>query len=166
MVEVSKVIAFSTLTFLLGFSSLAGLLFSLVPLAFPGGTAVHFLSVRILGAVLLLSATGYALLGVLRKTPLVFRVWQLEMPSPPLVASQFAVAIADLLVTAGALFALLPASSGLSFWLFATMFLAALLVGLISNVPGGLGVFESMMLFFLSPYISAAAAAGPCCSSG
>jgi len=46
----------------------------------------------------------------------------------------------DWVFAAGALYALLP-GSGLSFVPFLGMFVAGQLVGLVSQVPGGLGVF-------------------------
>ena len=160
VVEVSKVIAFGTLTFLLGFAALAGLLFSLVSVPLPGGVTAHFLPIRLLGGLFLLAAGSYLLVGVSHKQPIALRAWQVDIPAPSLMAGQFAVAIIDLLVTATALYVLLPVPNDLSFWPFVTIFLAALLIGLLSNVPGGLGVFESAMLLFLSPHMSAASAAG------
>jgi len=48
------------------------------------------------------------------------------------------------------LFALLPPAKGLSFASYLGVFLLAQTAGLISQVPGGLGVFETMILLLLS----------------
>jgi phosphatidylglycerol lysyltransferase len=59
----------------------------------------------------------------------------------------------DLFFVSAALYFLLPEMS-LPFTGFIPLFLLALMLGLLSNVPGGLGVFESIMFLVLLPYAS------------
>jgi uncharacterized membrane protein YbhN (UPF0104 family) len=47
------------------------------------------------------------------------------------------------------LYALLPESADLSFLLFVGVYVLAVLAGLASSVPAGLGVFESVLLLLL-----------------
>lgn len=49
---------------------------------------------------------------------------------------------------------LLPPTAALSFWGFLGIFLLAQLTGIVSNVPGGIGVFETVMILMLSPPIA------------
>ena len=46
------------------------------------------------------------------------------------------------------------AASGLSFLPFLGAFLIAILLGMASHVPGGVGVFEGLMLLLLKPYLT------------
>jgi uncharacterized membrane protein YbhN (UPF0104 family) len=49
---------------------------------------------------------------------------------------------------------LLPPSEAISYFYFLGVFLIAQTAGLISHVPGGLGVFESLIVLLLSPYLA------------
>jgi phosphatidylglycerol lysyltransferase len=48
---------------------------------------------------------------------------------------------------------LLP-PSGLAFLAFLGSFLVAILLGMVSHVPGGVGVFEGLMVLLLKPDLS------------
>lgn len=67
-------------------------------------------------------------------------------PRARLAFAQVGVAMADVSCAAGALWALMPAGHGLDFAGFAPTFVAAQVLGVASNVPGGVGPFEAAML--------------------
>lgn len=75
--------------------------------------------------------------------------WTLKLPTAGLVAKQLLISAVDIGFACAALYVLLPASSGISFLGFLPIFCAALAVGIMSHVPGGLGVFEAAILFAL-----------------
>jgi len=52
---------------------------------------------------------------------------------------------------------LLPSATGLSYFVFLGIFIISQEAGLLSQVPGGLGVFESALLLFMTPFLPAAA---------
>ena len=60
-----------------------------------------------------------------------------------------AVAVADLLATGTVLYVLLPADLSQNTALFFTVFFGAVLLGLLSHAPGGLGVFEATIVMGL-----------------
>ncbi|MGB3694916.1 MAG: hypothetical protein WA999_19560 [Spirulinaceae cyanobacterium] len=74
--------------------------------------------------------------------------------------AQIAVTSCDWTLAAGVLYLLLPTPTPLSFPGFFGIYLLAQLAGIISNVPGGLGVFETVLLFLLSPPVDSAALLG------
>jgi phosphatidylglycerol lysyltransferase len=74
------------------------------------------------------------------------------VPSAGLAATQVLVSSIDWLLAAAVLYVLLPEGS-LPFITFAGLFLVAILAGMISHVPGGVGVFDTLMVVFLSPYL-------------
>jgi uncharacterized membrane protein YbhN (UPF0104 family) len=62
---------------------------------------------------------------------------------------QLAVGIIDVILVSSVLYLLLPESAGLAYLPFLAVYLASVLVGILSHVPAGLGVLESMLLLLL-----------------
>jgi glycosyltransferase 2 family protein len=50
---------------------------------------------------------------------------------------------------------LLPASLPLSYPAYLGIYLLAQFAGVVSNVPGGLGIFETVLLLLLAPWVAA-----------
>jgi phosphatidylglycerol lysyltransferase len=73
------------------------------------------------------------------------------LPSLPAMAIQLLVSSLDLLCASAALFILIPGAAGLGFSAFFFAYAAAIILGLITHVPGGLFVFEATILA-LVPY--------------
>ncbi len=61
---------------------------------------------------------------------------------------QYLIATLDLIVAAAVLYVLMPASLGVSYHHFLAVYLLALVAALFSQVPGGLGVLELVILVF------------------
>lgn len=74
--------------------------------------------------------------------------WRFVRPSPALAVRQLALASIDWALAGSVLFALLPPGI-VSFPGFLGIFLVAFVAGIVSHVPGGLGVFESIVLLLL-----------------
>ncbi len=159
-VEIAKVIAFCTLSFWLGFVLLGGTLFIVSPPEIP--TAVHlpFNSVRLLGIVLLIPALLYFLWIAIRREPVRIRQWEFDLPTFGLFVAQVTISAFDWVIAASVLYILLPDSLPLTFARFVSIFFLAQIAGVASNVPGGLGIFEAVILLFLSPFFSASAILG------
>ena len=157
---ITRVIAYCGVTFWLGFLTLAGAVFVATPLALPPSLHVPFASARPVGVFFLLIVAGFFALSFKRKVP--FRVLDLEfpVPAPQLLAGQLLLGCLDWLTVGGVLYLLLPPGSGLSYAGFLGVFLLAQIVGVASQIPGGLGVFESVMLLLLAPTLPAAAVLG------
>ncbi|AMV71209.1 bifunctional lysylphosphatidylglycerol flippase/synthetase MprF [Desulfuromonas carbonis] len=144
--EIARLVAFTTLTFWLGIITVAGGIFVALPVALPLTEKLPFASSWPLGLLFIALVAGYLATVAWRKEPFRFRSWELPLPSLRLAAGQLLVGSLDWLLAGSVLFVLLPAASPLSFWQFLGIFLLAQVVALISHVPGGLGVFESMIL--------------------
>jgi uncharacterized membrane protein YbhN (UPF0104 family) len=67
-------------------------------------------------------------------------------------AAQIGVSLADWVFSGAALYVLLP--SRVPFHVFFAVFLLGQIAGLIAQVPAGLGVFEAVMLWGLTPALS------------
>jgi phosphatidylglycerol lysyltransferase len=154
-VEIAKVIAFCTVSFWLGFVLLGGTFFIIAPPLVPSTVHLPFGSVRLLGLLLLLPAILYVGWIAVHRQPIRLRQWEFELPSPALFAGQIVTSTLDWTIAAAVLYILLPDQLPLSFIHFLGIFLLAQVAGVVSNVPGGLGVFEAVCLLFLAPYYSA-----------
>jgi phosphatidylglycerol lysyltransferase len=115
---------------------------------------------RLLGVLILLLVGGFLAWGALKKTPFKIRGWELTLPSTSLSLLQLGLSIVDWLLAGSVCYVLLPASSTLSYADFLGVFVLAQVTGTISHVPGGLGVFESVMLLLLASEVPAAAVMG------
>ncbi|MGH9808435.1 MAG: lysylphosphatidylglycerol synthase domain-containing protein, partial [Terriglobia bacterium] len=159
-VEIAKVIAFCTISFWLGFALLGGIFFLATPPEIPASIHLPFGSIRILGIVLLLPAVVYMFWIAVRRAPVQIKQWEFELPSAQLLLGQVTTSCLDWIIAAGVLYILLPDALPLSFGPFVCIFLLAQIAGVASNVPGGIGVFEAIMLVFLAPFFSAPAILG------
>jgi phosphatidylglycerol lysyltransferase len=159
-VEIAKVIAFYTITFWLGFVLLGGSLFIFAPPQVPASVHLPFNSIRILGFVLLLPAIAYLTWVIVRRQPVRIRQWEFELPAPRLMIAQVLISGADWMIAAAVLYILLPDQLPTGFTHFLGIFLLAQIAGVASNLPGGLGVFEAIILLFLAPYYPASAILG------
>lgn len=146
--DVARVVVFCNVGFWLGYFTLGAAIFWYDPLPAPALLATVLPGTRPLGVLLTAVLAGYLVLVALRR-PLRFRRWHFALPTPGMTGAQIAVAVCDLLVMASTLWVLLPATPELSFLHFVQVFLLALVAGGVSQVPGGLGVFEGVFLLLL-----------------
>ena len=159
--DITKVVAFCSLTLWLGFLTLAGVTFLCEPLAIPKALHLPFSSLSPLGTIFLLLVGGYFVWSFFRKRPLKIRGWEFALPSTRLFFIQVAVASLDWAMAGSVLYVLLPVTSTLSYPWFLGIFLLAQVAGLVSQVPGGVGVFETVILLLLSPTLPAPSVLGP-----
>lgn len=159
--EIATVVAFNGVTFWFGVLLLGGLAFLWEPLPLPPALQLPFIrSVHPLGVLFLLLVAGYLAFSALRTTPLKIREWELPFPPLRLAVAQVVLSSVDWALAAGVLYALLPTAAGLSYPLFLGLFILAQMAGVSSQVPGGLGVFETIIVLLLSPQAPAPALLG------
>jgi phosphatidylglycerol lysyltransferase len=147
--EVAAVMAFGTLTFLLGAWALLGLTLLLEPAS--SATLLHLPAdgLFVAGAVLLLGLAGYLLLSTHGPRQLQWRERSLRLPGLRMSLAQVAVGTVDLLLAAAALYVLLPAAAHIGVFTFMGLYVLAIGLGLASGVPGGLGVFETVIVLLV-----------------
>lgn len=149
--EIARIIGFCTLSLWIGFFLLGGVFFTVEPVALPAALHVSFLSARPVGIALLAIVAAYALLNVLPgRRELKLGRFTLALPGPGLIAPQLAAAAADWLFASFTLYAVLSAQVTVAWPEFMGIYFIALLAGAVSQVPGGLGVFETVFVVLLS----------------
>ncbi|HXJ34053.1 MAG TPA: bifunctional lysylphosphatidylglycerol flippase/synthetase MprF [Candidatus Eisenbacteria bacterium] len=153
-VELTQVVLFCSLGFWLGFLCLGALLFIGDPILLPPALHLPGGTTRPLGIAFLVLLVAYAAIVMARQRPLRIGTWRFPLPSPALTVGQLFVATLDLTTMGTALWVLLPPAPDLSYPRFLATFLVALVSGAASQVPGGLGIFETVILLLLSPRVA------------
>ncbi|MBD2593771.1 UPF0104 family protein [Nostoc spongiaeforme FACHB-130] len=156
-IAIAQIIAFVNFTFWLGMFAVAGLLFLINPLVIPPQLHLPFITVRPLGWIFL-SLIGIYLIGSLViHRPLIIHTHEFRLPSFQISLMQIIISSLDWIFAAAVLYSLLPINIAFNYLDFLGIYLLAMFAGVVSNVPGGLGVFETVVLLMLSNKISAAA---------
>lgn len=106
---------------------------------------------NLIGILLLLLLAAYFYLSF-RKQDLEVRGYSIRIPEPKIAFMQLALSSGEYLLPGSIIYFLLPSNPELSLLHVLVFFALAQLMGLISTVPGGLAVFETVMLFLLEPY--------------
>ncbi|MEC4986735.1 MAG: lysylphosphatidylglycerol synthase domain-containing protein [Oscillatoria sp. PMC 1068.18] len=157
-VAIAQIIAYGNLSFWVGMCAVGGVLFVTQPLAIPAIIDLSFASMQIIGGIFLSLAIAYLILSILtHNRALHIKNHVFRIPSLQLSLAQISICGLDWAIAAGVLYTLLI-SPGLSFPAFFSIYLLAQLSGIISHIPGGLGVFETVIIFLLQPQVKPDAA--------
>lgn len=152
--KIAQMITFCNISFWIGLFAVSGVSFSTEPLAVPEQLRLPFDSIHPVGYLFLMAIAAYLIWSAIGRQSLRIKGWALPHLPLPLALAQVAVTVCDWTLAAAVLYVLLPPTASLSFWGFFGIFLLAQLTGILSNVPGGLGVFETVLILLLSPPIS------------
>ena len=115
--------------------------------------SLTFTSIRLnqgLGFGALLLVLGYLVWVSVKRRYITVKQWQLELPGATVSFSQMIVGIGDVCAAAAVLYLLLPAGLSIGFTTFVAVYVLAAMLGIASNAPGGIGVFEATILLALS----------------
>jgi phosphatidylglycerol lysyltransferase len=153
--EIAKAVSFVAFSFGLGMVALSGIVFLVEPASTAEVLGLPFASLRPVGAVELVLVVAYSAWTFVRRGRIRIGLWKLPTPKPTIVGAQLLVPALDWTLAGAALYVLLPQGHGLTFLTFLGVFLIAQFTGLLSHVPGGLGVVETIMVLLLKPYITA-----------
>jgi phosphatidylglycerol lysyltransferase len=146
--EISQVVIFYSGTFWLGLLVLGGWTLATGP-AMGLDRYVPLGIARATGWLLIATAAAYPIVALFRRAPVSIGGMPIPMPNIGLVIGQFVLSALDWTLAAAVLYVLLPAPRP-DFVYFVGVFLASQLIALVSHVPGGLGVFESLMILVLA----------------
>jgi glycosyltransferase 2 family protein len=138
--DVGKIIVFCGLTVTLGLVTLAGIALLLGPELGLGGFELDPTMARGLGALCLAAVGIYLLLAWRLTEPLVVRGHDFRMPSVRIAAGQVLVGTANFACVAAALHQLMAGAA--SYAQTVTAYVLGNIAGILSHVPGGLGVLE------------------------
>ncbi|MDB5938742.1 MAG: hypothetical protein JWP77_1106 [Polaromonas sp.] len=146
---ITRVMTFSMLANWMGYLLLAGAVFSLQPPALPSGWKIDAFQLRLIGFGLLALALAY--LGACAfssRRAFSLRGHDIELPSLRLAGLQMGMGAGNWLLMSGIVFILLQ--QRIDFFSVASVLLLASIAGVITHIPGNLGVLEAVFVALLS----------------
>lgn len=149
-VDIVKLLLVLGVTFWVGALALAGVMFWWQPIHIPEKLHLPFTTVQPLAPILIAIVVLYLGLSYFNRHPLRFRGHEFHLPSLRMALSQLAVASADFIVAAAVLFVLLPSSVEIPFLQFLSIYLLAIVGGVATHVPGGIGILELVILSLMT----------------
>jgi phosphatidylglycerol lysyltransferase len=148
--EIAQIILLSTVTYFLANGTLLAASYLLTPAEYfdDRHLAGGYLHLVMWGVIAML--LGYWALVLGGKRALRWREHTITLPGAKITLLQSLVGAADLLLAAAVLYVLLRQHMEISFGIFLNAYLLAQVVGLFSQSPGGIGVFEGVFLYLLT----------------
>lgn len=147
--EVAKVIVFCGTTVGLGLLVLGGAALLLRSELAVKITGLTWPIVIALGIGCLALPAAYLILAATMRRPLRIRRWTLEIPPLKLAAGQILVGSVNFAFVAACLHQALAAVADVAYLGVASVYVIANATALVSHVPGGLGVIESVVMYLL-----------------
>lgn len=162
--DIAAISTFSAVSFGLAVTALG--LFALVwqPTALAPVWALAPAVVQGVAATLLLALVAVLVWAARRGHTLRLGRFALRAPTLPVLGAQFLVSVGDIGFSALTLYLLLPASD-VGFVMFLAVFAVAVMAGVLSHVPGGIGVFETVVIAAMPAGTSVGALAAALLSS-
>lgn len=148
--DVAKIILFCGLTVGLGLMTLTGLCLVIVPDSAARVSGLSAGSIRLVGAGCLLLSGVYLLLTAFVRGEVRIFKWRFDLPTLPIAAAQLVVGTANFACVAACLHQMIAGHADAATYLeTATAFAMGNLMALVSHVPGGLGVMEATISYFI-----------------
>ena len=145
---ITRVLGFSMLTNWLGYLVLAGAVFCFFPMSLPPDWKMDGEGLRILGALLLAAGGAYlGLCAIAREHTWTLRGHEIDTPSWRMAVLQLAMSMLNWSLIGGVIWLLMQRQLPYPEVLAVT--LIAAVAGVITHVPGGLGVLEAVFLALL-----------------
>ena len=137
------------LFFTLGIILTAGLALLLQPQGLARVSGIPELALRGLGGLIIIGLLAFLVWSRLRNHPIRIKSWEAPPPSLGMSIAQLFFGTVDIAIVAGVVYILLPEDVSLMYPAFVGIYVLAMLTGALSHVPGGIGVFEAVLLLFL-----------------
>ena len=148
ILDVVKIAAFCGATFWAGFVLLAGIALLAEPARIPELMKLSAVDARLVGVLLLGVVAAYLVFGMRRGGIRIGRR-VVQIPRTRFALGQLAAGSCEWIFASAVLYTLFTPPLPFSYPAFLGLFLFAYVSGFVSQVPGGLGVFETVILFSL-----------------
>jgi phosphatidylglycerol lysyltransferase len=139
-----SVAGFNVVTYAIGLAGLAGLALLLDPTG--AGAHTFALPGRVVGVLLLAGVAGYLVLARLGRESVRILGRTVQLPNLRVAITQLGISAADWILSSTPLFILISGVTPIPYFPFLTAFLVAAFATLFLPVPGGVGVFEAVVL--------------------
>lgn len=156
--EIMKLMMILGISFWMSLFALAGVVFSVAPPALLPDGFFPFGHMRLFGILFLAILAAYVGLGRTRRR--IPGLGGVELPETTVAVKQMVVGVADLLVSAAALYVLVGGATPIGYIQFLPAYLLAILGAMATQVPGGVGILELIVLKVGFPETSPEVVAG------
>jgi phosphatidylglycerol lysyltransferase len=148
--DIARLVVIAGVTFWLGIFLLLGVFL----VSFPGALRVHDATMpygtqALIGGGVLLAIAIYLVACAQQTGPLNILGWTLPVPTLRQALIQFALAATDIAIASAALLVLLPPEVWHHYPDFLVAYVVAVVIALLAHAPGGIGVFEAVVLVTL-----------------
>ncbi len=147
--EIVKMVTFSGFTYLVACFFLVIMGYVLTPDHAFGDGSVSKMTTSITALCSLIGLGIYFLASFFYKKPIVIKEIEFDIPTPKMALAQVFIGGADILMASLVLYFSLIPFVDIPFDVFIGVFLIAQVLGVFSQVPGGLGVFEGLFMFII-----------------
>jgi uncharacterized membrane protein YbhN (UPF0104 family) len=144
--DIAKVILFGGSAYILGMVAAAGLVLIIEADLMASVTPVPEEMIILIGIACLVVGSAYLIWSLAGGPVIRARGTVLAPPRPPLVLAQITTACLEWTAASAVLYFLLPPHSAVSFPLMVAIFVISYVLAVASHVPGGLGVFEALVI--------------------
>lgn len=157
-VEIMKLVILLGVGFWMSLFALAGVVFAVTPPDVVVGWPLAAGKIRLVGFVFLVICVLYLTAGQVRRR--VPGLGGIELPGLRVAVKQIMVGVADLVVSSCALYVLISGGTSVGYLQFLGAYLLAILASMVTQVPGGVGVLELVILKVAFDQTSASVVAG------
>lgn len=147
--DVGQLTVYGESTYYVGLLATCAVVLSFGDLPPMVGTRIELPPARLLGAIAAVLLAIYLVWSVRRTRAVRIRGFELPVMRGRLLAAQVTLPVADALVAGAIVWLCLPPAAGLTYPHTAMICVLAGIAGSLSQVPGGLGVFEAAVLAFV-----------------
>lgn len=146
--DIVRLVLMLAVTFWVGALGLCGIIFLVAPPVIPEDLLIKMpiADIRILGGILAAIASSWLVFCFTLRKPIHIFGRELVFPAPHIAVAQAVVASIDLIAAAACMYVLLPSSLNISFMDFLPGYLLAQVAVVLTHIPGGVGVFELVIL--------------------
>lgn len=147
--EIVKMVTFSGFTYLVACFFLVIMGYVLTPDHAFGDGSVSKMTTSITALCSLIGLGVYFWASFFYKKPIIIKDIEFDIPTPKMALAQVFIGGADILMASLVLYFSLIPFVDIPFDVFIGVFLIAQVLGVFSQVPGGLGVFEGLFMFII-----------------
>ncbi len=147
--EIVRMVTFSGFTYLVACFFLIIVGYFITPNHAFGAGSVSKLTTEVVTLLSFVGLLGYFALSIWYKKPLKIKEVELDMPRFPMAFAQMILGAVDILLASLVLYFSLIPFVEIPFETFMGVFIIAQVLGVFSQVPGGLGVFEGLFMYII-----------------
>lgn len=147
--EVAKIILFTGLTVAVGLMALAGIALAAAPALAAELMGVSRSTPLLVAAVCLVGVAAYVALAHFRSRPVKIWRWRVEIPSTRVALLQVLVGTVNFALVSACLHQCIAGIAEVPYLSVVAVYVSANVATLITHVPGGLGVIESVVLYLV-----------------